>query len=120
MIENNKASYKLTYAIIYDALTFFTVYFVIVYLKRLFILTFLTLIAPLVALTYPIDKIKDGRAQAFEYWLREYIMNAILPIIHITIYLIFVWSAMELASDAPLYAICAIAFMVPAEKIIKE
>ena len=31
----------------------------------------------------PIDKIKDGKAQAFNYWLREYIVNAMLPVIHL-------------------------------------
>lgn len=35
------------------------------------------MIAPLVALTYPIDKVKDGKAQAFDMWFKEYTMNAI-------------------------------------------
>ena len=38
-------------------------------------MAFLTIIAPLVALTYPIDKINDGKAQAFNMWFKEYIFN---------------------------------------------
>ena len=38
-------------------------------------MAFLTLIAPLVALTYPIDKMNDGQAQAFNRWMKEYIFN---------------------------------------------
>ena len=39
---------------------------------------FLTVIAPLVALSYPIDKIRDGNAQAFEMWMKEYTINLLI------------------------------------------
>lgn len=45
----------------YIALTGYTLYFIIIYIKRALILTVLTMIAPLIALTYPIDKVKDGQ-----------------------------------------------------------
>ncbi len=111
---------KFSALIMYLGLTFYTVYFVFIYLKRLLTLVFLTLIAPLVALTYPLDKLKDGKAQAFNYWLREYAMNAMLPIIHLILYTILVTSATDLVKKAPLYAIIAMGFIVPAEKIVKD
>ena len=111
---------KLSAVIMYLALTFYTIYFVFIYLKRLLTLIFLTLIAPLVALTYPLDKIRDGKAQAFNYWLREYTINAMLPIIHLILYTILITSAIDLVKIAPLYAIVALAFIIPAEKIVKE
>ena len=111
---------KFSALIMYLGLTFYTVYFVFIYLKRLLTLVFLTLIAPLVALTYPLDKLKDGKAQAFNYWLREYAMNAMLPIIHLILYTILVTSAADLIKKAPLYAIIAMGFIVPAEKIVKD
>lgn len=117
---NPDAIPKLTYTIMYLALTFYTVYFFFIYIKRVIILTFLTIIAPLVALTYPIDKVKDSKAQAFEFWLREYIVNAMIPIIHLVLYTVLVTSAIDLAVKSPLYAICVLAFIVPAEKIVKE
>ena len=45
--------------ILYLVLVVDTVIFTIQYLKRLVYLAFLTMIAPLIALTYPLDKIKD-------------------------------------------------------------
>lgn len=117
---NPDAIPKLTYTIMYLALTFYTVYFFFIYIKKVIILTFLTIIAPLVALTYPIDKVKDSKAQAFEFWLREYIVNAMIPIIHLVLYTVLVTSAIDLAVKSPLYAICVLAFIVPAEKIVKE
>lgn len=120
LVEAEEPIPKLSAAIMYLALTFYTVYFTFIYLKRLLTLTFLTLIAPLVALTYPLDKLKDGKAQAFNYWLREYAINALLPVIHIILYTIFVTSAENLAVVAPLYAICALAFIIPAEKLVKS
>lgn len=120
LASNPDAIPKLTYTIMYLALTFYTVYFFFIYIKRVIILTFLTIIAPLVALTYPIDKVKDSKAQAFEFWLREYIVNAMIPIIHLVLYTVLVTSAIDLAVESPLYAICVLAFIVPAEKIVKE
>lgn len=111
---------RLSWSIIYIALTIYTIIFLWVYLKRLLTLSFLTLIAPLVAITYPIDKIRDGKAQAFTYWLREYIINAILPIVHSVLYMIFVNTAVDMAIKYPIYAIAALAFIIPGEKIIRE
>ena len=76
---------KMGYSVLYVGLTIYTVYFAIVYLKRLLMLAFFTMIAPLVALTYPLDKIKDGKAQAFNYWFKEYMFYALLqPLINVT------------------------------------
>ena len=63
------------YTVMYLALVILTGVFTIQYLKRVIFMAFLTMVAPMIALTYPLDKIKDGRAQAFSYWLREYIFN---------------------------------------------
>lgn len=83
-------------------------------------LAFYTLMAPAVALTYPIDKMKDGKAQAFNFWLKDYIFYALLQPLHMILYTVFVNSALELAVNNMLYAIVAMAFIVPAEKIVKQ
>ena len=113
-------SLKLGYSILYIALTGYTVYFSFVYLKRLLMLAFFTIIAPTVALTYPLDKIKDGKAQAFNYWFKEYMFYALLQPLHMLLYKVFVSSALSVAANNLLYAIVAIAFIVPAEKIVKQ
>lgn len=111
---------RMGYSILYIALTVYTVYFAFVYLKRLLMLAFFTMIAPLVALTYPLDKIKDGKAQAFNYWFKEYMFYALLQPMHMLLYTVFVSSALSVAANNLLYAIVALAFIVPAEKIVKQ
>ncbi len=108
------------YAIMWFAMVLITFVFTFQYMKRLIYLAFLTMIAPMIALTYPLDKIKDGKAQAFSFWLREYIFNCLLQPVHLLIYTVFISSAFSFAESNILYALLALAFMMPAEKIIKE
>lgn len=51
--------------ILYIVLIVYTVMFTVHYLKRLVYLAFFTMIAPLIALTYPLDKIKDRSSTSF-------------------------------------------------------
>ena len=83
-------------------------------------MAFLTIIAPLVAMTYPLDKITDGKAQAFDAWLKEYIFNLMIQPLHLLLYTILVSSAFALASESPIYALVAIGFMMPAEKLMRR
>lgn len=108
--------------VIYIVLVIFTVMFVLQYLKRVVMLAFLTMIAPLITLTYPLDKIKDGQAQAFSMWIREYVFNALLPVIHIILYYMLVGSALDFITNGDnwLYAIVAVGFLIPAEKFFRK
>lgn len=108
------------YLIMYLALVLLTLIFTFQYLKRVVYMAFLTMIAPLIALTYPLDKIKDNKAQAFSFWLKEYIFNCLIQPVHLLLYTVFISSALDFAQKNILYAIVTLAFMVPAEKIIKE
>lgn len=111
---------KFTYFIFYMALVAYTAIFTWHYLKRLLMMAFLTIIAPMVAFTYPIDKIGDGQAQAFNMWLKEYIYNALIQPFHLIIYMVFVGSAMDLVGTNLLYPIAVMGFILPAEKILKK
>lgn len=108
------------YLILYIALIVYTIKFTWQYLKRAITMAFLTLMAPVVTLTYPIDKMGDGKSQAFNMWLKEYIFNALLQPFHLIIYSIFVGSAMDLAVNNPIYAIFAMASIGPAEKLLRK
>ena len=83
-------------------------------------MAFLTMIAPMIALTYPLDKIKDNKAQAFSFWLREYIFNCLIQPVHFLLYTLLIGNASDFATTNMLYAIVALGFLVPAEKLIKE
>lgn len=118
--DYSDSALRMGYSVLYIALTVYTAYFSFVYLKRLLMLAFFTMIAPLVALTYPLDKIRDGKAQAFNYWFKEYMFYALLQPMHMLLYTVFVSSALSVAANNLLYAIVALAFIVPAEKIVKQ
>lgn len=111
---------SISYSIMFFALTIFTVMFTISYIKRFLYVAFFTMIAPLVALTYPLDKIRDGKAQAFNMWFKEYMMNVIIQPVHYLLFSVFIGSSMDLAANNPIYAIIAIGFFLPAEKYIKK
>ncbi len=101
-------------------LCLFTLYFTITYLRRVLHLAFLTLIAPMVALTYCIDKLNDGKAQGFDKWFKEYIFNLLIQPMHLLLFYILITSAFEFASTNIIYSIVAIGFMIPAEKLLRS
>lgn len=117
-MEDYGAQY-IGYGICFIILCLFTLYFTIVYAKRLLHMAFLTLIAPMVALTYCIDKINDGQAQGFNKWLKEYIFNLLIQPMHLLLYFILVTSAFELAGKNIIYSLVALGFMIPAEKLLR-
>lgn len=107
------------YTIAYLVLVIFTLAFSISYIKRVLWLLFLTVISPFVALTYPLDKINDGKAQAFDMWLKEYIFNLLIQPFHLLLYTIFVSMSFELASTNIIYSLVVLGFMMPAEKFLR-
>lgn len=111
---------QMAYTIIYFVLVIYTIMFLFIYIKRMIYIVFLTMISPLVALTYPIDKINDGQAQAFNMWLKEYIFNLLIQPLHLLIYNILLGSAMNLAAQYMIYPLVVLGFMLPAEKILRK
>lgn len=118
--QSNKWKMAVGYSLMYLLLVGITCRYTFIYLKRALYLAFFTMIAPMVALTYPIDKIKDGQAQAFNVWIKEYFINAIIQPIHLLLYTTLVGSTMSLAIKNPIYGIVVLLFMPTAEKWIKS
>lgn len=118
--ESQASVTRAGYNIIYVVLVIYTVIFCFTYLKRVIYMAFLTIIAPLVAITYPIDKINDGKAQAFDMWLKEYIFNLLIQPMHLILYTILVGSAMKFAAQNIFYVVVALGFLIPAEKLLRR
>lgn len=116
----NYAYASIGYKIIYIVLVLYTLIFTWTYVKRVVYMAFLTMIAPLVALTYPIDKMNDRKAQAFNMWFKEYIFNLLIQPLHLILYMVLIGSAMTFASQNLIYAVVAIGFMTPAEKLMRK
>lgn len=119
-LQSDKLSDQFFYTLLYIVLVIYTGVFTIYYLKRVVYAAALTLMAPLVALTYPLDKIGDGKSQAFDMWLKEYIANAIIQPVHLLIYMVLISSVFTLAASNPLYAIVVMGAMIPTEKFVRE
>lgn len=61
---------------------------IIVYFKRLLMTIFLIVIFPLVTISYAIDKLGDGKSQAFGNWCKEYVLNVFIQSFHAIVYVI--------------------------------
>lgn len=119
-IQQKHFSGKIGSLVIYSALVIYTFKFTVIYFKRVLKVAFLTIISPIVAMTYPIDKMNDGKAQGFDMWLKEYIFNALLQPMHYILYYILVSSSLSLAVNNPIYGIVALMFISQAEKLLKR
>lgn len=120
MVQAGDFSTKIAFFALYIMLVIYSIRFTWVYLKRVVNMAFLTLIAPMVALTYPIDKVSDGKAQAFNMWMKEFTYNALIQPLHLLLYIVLLGSAVQLAADNPLYAVVCLGFIIAAEKLMKS
>ena len=110
----------LIYLILYCMLVYYEMKFFIMYFYRVLRVGFYIVIAPLVCLTYPIDRLGDGRAQAFKNWFTEITMEIFLQSIHLGIYIIFIFSAGEIIRQAPFLGIIFLAALGNGEKIVRN
>ena len=74
-------------AVAFCVLMFITMMFFLLYLKRMLNAAFLIIIAPLITITYSIDKIGDGKSQALNSWLKEFAYNILIQPFHCITYL---------------------------------
>ncbi len=115
--------------IIYCMLVWQTLGLVFAYFSRMLKTAFLIIIAPLITLTYSIDKMGDGKAQALNTWLKEFVFTVLIQPFHCIIYMCLIDMAFKLlsqASDATqklaraIIAMLMIRFVKEAEKIIRK
>lgn len=118
--EDNVAMRQFGYTVIYLAFVIYTILFLFRYLKRLMMLAFLTIVAPLMAMTYPLDKMRDGSAQGFNMWFKEYIYNLLIQPVHLILFTVLIGSAMDLVVDNLIYGLVALGFILQAEKLLRK
>ena len=107
------------WSIMYWVLLYMEIKFLWTYTKRFFMIGFLVAIAPLVTITYSIDKAGDGKAQAFSNWLKEFMLNVLIQPLHAIIFLVIVMTANNIASKAPIIAIFLLLSMGTVEKMVR-
>lgn len=111
---------KLVYLVMNFVLVFYQLKFFIMYLFRVLKIFILTIVSPLMCVTYPIDVIGDGKAQGFNNWLRRMMMEIFIQPIHLVIYIVFIYSAGEIAKTEPLMGIIFIIALDYSEKIVRN
>ena len=107
------------WSIIYWVLLYQEIKFLWVYTKRFFMCGFLIAIAPLVTITYSMDKAADGKAQAFSNWLKEFLLNVLIQPLHALVYLVIVLTANNIAERSPLISIALLVSIGSVEKMVR-
>ena len=108
------------YSLFFWFLTGIQVKFLLTYLKRTFTVLFLVVISPLITVTFPIDKLGNGKAEAFEMWLKELVINVLIQPIHAIVYLVFVYTAGKIAATAPWVAMIFLLSLGRVENIVRN
>ena len=119
-------------AIGYLVLQILTFLFFITYVKRMVHIAFLITIAPLVTITYSIDKMKDGRSQAFDTWFKQFWTSVLIQPFQCVAYLVLGSTAVKVmvpngssfdpsASLATmLVGIMMLGFILSAENVVRK
>ena len=117
-----KATQGIAGTIMYMFLVYYMVKFLFIYFKRYFTVNILIILAPLMAISYGIDKIKDNKSQTLGTWTAELTLNVLMQSMHALLYLIFMGMAFELAFETSLIGIIIafifLNFMTKAEKLL--
>ena len=111
--------------LVYLMLVGMTLTFLFSYVKRMLTIGFLIIISPLITITYSIDKVKDGKAQALNTWLKEFMLTVLIQPFHCIIYTVFVSASLDLIAQkhnlaSMVLSIMCMAFIWQAEKIVKK
>lgn len=101
--------------LVYVFIVFQTIIFLLAYMKRMVKVGFLIIISPLISITYSIDKMGDGKAQALGNWLKEFVYTILIQPFHCIMYLALVETAINLLDGGTSVSIFDIAIFNSSE-----
>lgn len=111
-------------SIVFCILVGMTLSFLIFYIKRMLTIGFLIVIAPIVTITYSIDKMGDNKSQALDKWLKEFVYTILIQPFQCLIYLIFAITALDVMKDnsigSAVLGVVMILFIHQAEDIVRS
>lgn len=96
------------------------VQFLLVYMKRLITVMFLIAIFPLVSISYALDKIADGKSQAFNSWCKEFILQVFIQSFHAINYVLVMGIICKLSPGNWILKIIGISYVTKGGDIIKS
>lgn len=112
--------HPLTSLITVAIFVYYEVKFFIAYTRRTFEVILLTVISPLVTITYSIDKVSDNKAQAFENWFKELSVKYSIQVVHALTYCVLIASAGVIAEQVPIFAAFFLLALDKAESIFRK
>lgn len=113
---------RFTYAVVWWVCIYEMIVMLCMYYRRVIVMGILITIYPLVAMTYPIDKLKDGKAQTLTNWYKEFTVNLVVQIVHAIVYIVLVQSGIKLYqanSNNWLFFLLSVLFLFPAERLMR-
>ena len=117
-------SKTLTATFIFIILVAITLAFLLMYIKRMIVVAFLIIIAPLITITYAIDKVGDSKSQALDSWLKEFVWTVLIQPFHCVIYIVFASVVIDSLDannlSSSILAIMCLIFILQAEDIVKK
>lgn len=93
-------------------LTYYQVKFFFKYFIRFIKIGFLIVISPIITITYSIDK-----KSAYNIWLKELLGAIFMQLVNAIMYIVFIFSAAEIATKAPLITVAFFMALSKGEKI---
>lgn len=109
----------ISYALCWFVMLIQVVQFLYVYLKRLIKILFLITIFPLVTISYAIDKIGDGKSQAFDHWFKEFVLEVFVQSFHAINYVLVMGIICNFTSDNWFLKIIGITYIAKGGDIIR-
>lgn len=109
--------------IMYLMLVFYAFKYTVIYLKRFFTIMVLTLMGPFVGVAYALQRVMTGKGSSLSTWIKEYIFNVIIQIVHALMYAIFISQALVLALESVsgmILALLLINYVSKADKLFKK
>lgn len=109
--------------VMYMVLVYLLVKYIFIYMKRYLTINILAVIAPIIGITYSIDKIKDNKSQSLGAWLKDFTFTTLLQTVHALIYTIFIPIALESSEEnigGIVFSFILLNFMAKADKIVTK
>lgn len=106
--------------VMYMVLVYMVIRFFYVYIKRYLTINILAILAPIIGISYAIDKIRDSKSQSLSMWLKDFIFTTMIQTVHAMLYTIFMVMAIdesETGLAGIVFAFIVMNFMLKAERI---
>lgn len=108
---DNRVSVWFPALIMYLALAIIFFRFLWVYIKRLFTILILVIIAPFIGAKYAIDSATGKKGNSFRSWLYDFVYNVLIQTVHAIIYTAIMTTAISMAFDSLAGYLVALIFM---------